>query len=248
MDDDLDFGKSPEGSNGSSLESIIKEEFGGEVAVSETEGEISLEVPDDYTEEQKAKLQRRVEDFKLDHNKLKENNMNVKRKEQELEAELQKAKELREQYEAKLNAPQTPAPSDNIYKKYWGVESAEDVEDLRTENPDLYWQGQQRFNEGTAAAHSVRSAQAEMLKATIRSEGHNPLDVEAFARAHSMSDMGAAYDYFKLKTGKATGRGTSLPDYQKKQVTIVPRGIGGGRSQEDKSKQAAAEYNAIPKY
>jgi len=247
VDKDLDFEQSPDGSNGSSLADTIKEEFGDEITVTETETDVSIEYPDDYSDEQKLKLQRRIDDFKLDANKLKERNMNVKKLETNLESELERTKRLNDQLEQQLanGGVNNPQPGNNEYQKYWGVESAEDVEDLRTVDPDKYYQGLKRFNEGTVATHSVVSAQAEMQRQAIRNEGHNPVEVEAFAKAHGHTNLSAAYEHFKLKTGKPAPKGVSLPDLQKKQVTLAPKGKGDGRSLSEKEKQAEAEFNSI---
>ena len=247
MKDDLGFDQIPDGSNGSSLQETIEAEFGNEITVTETDTDINIEYPDDYTDEQKQKLERRIEDIKRDGNKLKERNMNVKKLETDLETELEKAKRLNQQLEQQLanGGANKPPSGNNDYQKYWGVENAEDVEDLRTVNPDMYYQGWKRFNEGTAATHSVASAQAEMQRSAIRNEGFNPVEVEAFAKAHGHTNLAAAYEHFKLKNGKPAPKGVSLPDLQKKQVTLAPKGKGGGRSLTEREQQAEAEFNGI---
>lgn len=246
MDNNLDFGKSPEGSNGSSLAETIEAEFGSEVTVTETDTDVKIEYPDDFPQEKIQKLERIAKDMKLDAGKLKERNMNAKKLESELETELERTKRLNYELEKRL----TGAPSDsadNLYEQCWpGCKTAQDVEDLRTEDAEAYWQGQARFNEATAAKTTVTHARTEMVKNDLRKEGINPQEVEKFAKANGIQDLGVAADYYKLKVAQGGAKGKiSLPDFQAKQVSLAPKGKGDGISRRQTEEQKNSDLRKV---
>lgn len=245
LDKDLGLVESPEGSNGSSLAETIEAEFGSEVTVTETDTDVKIEYPDDFPQEKIQKLERIAKDMKLDAGKLKERNMNVKKLEGDLESEIERTKRLNDELEAKLKgAP--PDSADNLYQKCWGVETAQDVEDLRTEDAEAFWQGQARFNEATAAKTTVTHARTEMVKNDLRKEGINPQEVEKFARANGISDLGVAADYYKLKVAQGGAKGKiSLPEFQAKQVSLAPKGKGDGISRRQTEQKKESDMREV---
>lgn len=240
MKDNLGLVESPEGSNGSSLAETIEAEFGSEVTVTETDTDVKIEYPDNYTEEQKLKLQRRIDDFKLDANKLKERNMNVKKLEGDLETELERTKRLNDELEAQLRGTAPKPNTDNLYEQCWaGCKTAADVEELRSEDPEEYFRGLARYNEATSARTTVAHTRNEMVKNDLRKEGINPQEVEKFAKANGIPDLGVAADYFKLKIAHQPGNKgkVSLPEFQAKQVSLAPKGKGDGINRKQTEEQ-----------
>lgn len=225
---------SPNGSNGSSPTDNVEtgngylEIDGEKFEYRETTDEVEVFVPEDYPEEKRPALERKVDEFKQTLASTKRKAFEVNREKDEVAEERRRLAEEREalrREREQLSAQRTTsAPQDNALRDAFGVETWDDVAVLQVENPQAYHQGFARYNAGIAAQDAYERVRSESIQQTIRAEGFNPQTVAAFAKANGINRLDVAYDYYKRVNEKPKGQ--SLADIQKKTVKFVPKGAG----------------------
>lgn len=224
------------GSNGSPISVDMETENSGTMNVDgdiigfeETDDELQITYPDGMPEDKLAALTAKEKELKAALAAAKKKGFESNRKAEEL---AERERKLAEREAALATAPaatQThPAAnqSNAMAKRCWGVETFDDAEDLRVSDPTAYYEGLARFNQESASSVSAQRVQEEFIRNAIRSEGFNPQEIEAHAKAFGIVNLSTAFEHYKLKNAKKSA-GISLPELQKKAAKFAPSGKGG---------------------
>lgn len=185
---------------------------GKTVTVSAAEdGTLEAEYPAEYdemSEEDKVKFDRKVNDSVLTLAKLKQERMQQKdkdRKLSELEAEVTKLKEqIKTKPEPKDDdVDDEDDESDDEPRKFWGVESWDDVADLQTDDVKAYHKGLAKMTAANAQQGIAKVTADETLRKEIETAGYAYKEVLAFAKQKGISNVQVAFDYYKLSQSKS---------------------------------------------
>jgi hypothetical protein len=188
-----------------SLDNVEMFDFEGhKVAVREVDGVLQVENPE-LEGQALADWQRKADErLKPLVASLNKKNLDAKKGLSELdlrakELELkQKELELREREIGAIKHKEDSSP----YKAYWGVDSAEELQDLSVTDPLAYAKGMALMTVEQSNAHLNATLSAQTVEQQISLEGNSPADVRAFMRDHNIGDINAAYRLYKqLTTG-----------------------------------------------
>ena len=149
-----------------------------------------------------------------------------------------------------------------------GVNTYDDIEDLRVNNPAAYYQAMGKYQSKLAEMSqksmlrmSQKRMQEMMLDNQVRAEGFDPAEVRAFAESYIGSDYTAnAYELFKLKKGTKKNIADEINkqnSVREQSVKFVRQSAPGKKeldfehmSEEelDKIKPGTPEYEALNAY
>jgi len=231
----------PNGSNGSSPDNNVVVDFTETAEIDgfktrygeDDEGNIVFETPSDLPDDKAASFERKANEFVNTLGSAKKKNLDLNIEKANLEAEKRKLEQERAAFEASKSAQtQTQQPVSHeaaLIKRHFGVETWDEVEDLRAENPGKFYTAQANFNAEIASNQAMNVSRLETIRAQIRGAGYNAQEIEAFAKAKGISDLDTAFDYYRRVT--QTPAGKPLSQVQKERsVRIVPpsTGVGSG--------------------
>lgn len=237
----------PNGSNGSSPDANVKVDYTGvaeidgyKARVGEDEnGDIVVEAPEDLPADKLAGFTAKAEEYGKTLSAAKKKNLDLNKEKEELETERRRLEAEKAEFEAQKRAltmnPPAPQPNGSdseteMIKRHFGVNSWQEVEDLRTDNPDKFYQANANYQAEISARAASKAAGLETMRSQMRTEGYDPSEVEVFARAKGITDLNTAFDYYKRVNDKPKGKSLhDLNNERKVRVAPASKGMGDGK-------------------